>query len=467
MNLPSLRRKPAVEQRSQPTIGFQEWVDLVSNAFLYNGLQYTVPGASQEEIGATFAGLAQSAYKQNGVIFACMGVRMRLFSEARFQFRQRRQGRPGKTFGTEALGILETPWANATTGDLLTKMIQHADLGGNSFVVTRGHRLKILRPDWMDIIIGSDSDPDVGAWDVASEVVGYVYSPGGRHSGKPKVFFLPEEVAHFAPIPDPEAEYRGMSWLTPIVREVMADKAMTDHKLKFMENAATPNMIVKMDVSDLEKFKAHVERFRSDHEGSSNAYKTLFLAAGMDATVVGATLRELEFKVTQGAGETRIAAAAGVPPVIVGLSEGLQAATYSNYGQARRAFADGTMRPLWRNVAGSLATIVQVPSGSELWYDASDVAFLQEDQKDAAEVAQYKATAMKTLVDAGYDPATVVDAVDSGDLSLLTHTGLVSVQLQPAGKQSQPTPDPALTGANFARAVDECVEKLLALTQED
>jgi phage portal protein BeeE len=55
--------------------------------------------------------------------------------------------------------------------------------------------------------------------------------------------------------------------------------------------------------------------------------------------------------VTQGAGETRIAAAAGVPPVIVGLSEGLQAATYSNYSQARRRFADGTMRPLWRNAA--------------------------------------------------------------------------------------------------------------------
>jgi hypothetical protein len=63
-------------------------------------------------------------------------------------------------------------------------------------------------------------------------------------------------------------------------------------------------------------------------------------------------MKQIDFKVTQGHGETRIAAAAGVPPIIVGLSEGLEAATYSNYGQARRRFADVTMRPLWRERGG-------------------------------------------------------------------------------------------------------------------
>jgi hypothetical protein len=113
-----------------------------------------------------------------------------------------------------------------------------------------------------------------------------------------------------------------MSWLTPIVREIMADKAMTDHKLAFMENAATPNMVVKLDVQDLDKFTKWMQQFKEDHEGARNAYRTVFLGAGADVTVVGADLKQIDFKVTQGAGETRIAAAAGVPPVIVGLSEG-------------------------------------------------------------------------------------------------------------------------------------------------
>jgi hypothetical protein len=162
----------------------------------------------------------------------------------------------------------------------------------------------------------------------------------------------------------------------------------------------------------------------------------MYLGGGATPKVVGADMKQIDFKVVQGAGETRIAAAAGVPPVIVGLSEGLQAATYSNYGQARRRFADGTMRPLWRNLCGSLASIVAVPADAELWYDDRDIAFLREDEKDAAESQQTQASSIKTLVDAGYDADSVIDAVTAGDLGRLKgkHTGLYSVQLQPAGR---------------------------------
>jgi signal peptide peptidase SppA len=56
---------------------------------------------------------------------------------------------------------------------------------------------------------------------------------------------------------------------------------------------------------------------------------------------------------------------------------------------------------------------------SELWYDTRDISFLREDEKDAAAITSLKAVAMKTLVDAGYDPDTVSAAVEGGDLSLL------------------------------------------------
>jgi hypothetical protein len=76
-----------------------------------------------EPIEANFQGYVQGAYKSNGVVFACMAARQLLFSEARFQFRQLRGGRPGDLFGSPELAILETPWTNGTTGDLLTRMI--------------------------------------------------------------------------------------------------------------------------------------------------------------------------------------------------------------------------------------------------------------------------------------------------------------------------------------------------------
>ena len=60
---------------------------------------------------------------------------------------------------------------------------------------------------------------------------------------------------------------------------------------------------------------------------------------------------------------TRLAAAAGIPPVVVGFSEGMQGSSLNagNYSAARRRMADGTMRPLWRNAARSLATLLNVP----------------------------------------------------------------------------------------------------------
>jgi phage portal protein BeeE len=455
------RRTP--EERADAGIS----VDELISYFNFNGHLYGLSGVQQtlqngrEPISGGFEGLSSGAYKANGVVFSCVLARMLLFSEARFQFQQLSNGRPGNLFGDVDLSVLERPWPGATTGDLLTRAEQFVSIAGNAFMArpyrrvdgrvttVREDRILMLRPDWTTIVAASARLPDQPGWAEDAEVIGYVYSPGGRNSGAAPIMYDRDEVAHYAPIPDPDARWRGMSWLTPLIREIEADSAATRHKLKFFENGATPNHAVLTKISDPEKFRTFVEAFRKGNEGLANAYKTMILSEGADVKLMGADLRQLEFKVTQGAGETRIAAAAGVPPVIVGLSEGLQAATYSNYGQARRRFADGTMRPLWRNIAGSLETIVPPPaSGARLWYDDRDIAFLKEDRKDDAEIQQANAIAIKTLTDAGYEAASVVDAVTSGDLTRLKHTGLFSVQLQPPGSNDQ---KPARNGKQNGR----------------
>ncbi|HET6638596.1 MAG TPA: phage portal protein [Gemmatimonadota bacterium] len=432
MNLIPWRKPPAELERSDPVLSFNDWAEFVTS-FSFQGINYTLPGAKQEDLDGRFPLMARSAYKSNGVVFACVLSRVQLFSEARFMFRRLRGGRPGDLFSLPSLDVLRDPWTGGTSGDLLARLMIYADIAGNAYVARRAGKLALLRPDWVTIVGGVRGDADATVWHPDADVLGYAYQEGGPALGKDPIMFLPENVAHFAPNPDPEARFRGMSWLTPVIREIMADKAATEHKLNFFENGATPNLAVKLDVQDLEVFKKWIEEFRAAHEGRGNEYKTMFLGAGADVTVVGADMKQLDFKVTQGAGETRIAAAAGVPPVVVGLSEGLQAATYSNYAQARRRFADNTIRPLWRNVCGSLARIIDVPSDAELWYDDRDISALQEDQKDAAEIMQLASTAVKTFVDAGYTPESARDAVSANDMTLLVHSGLISVQLQPPG----------------------------------
>jgi phage portal protein BeeE len=400
--------------------------------FSYQGVGYSVYGGdnqNRERDTTSFTRYVGEFYRDNGIIFAVILSRMLLFTEAKFQWQRLINGRPGDLFGTPTLSLLEVPWPNGTTGDLLARMEQDVSLHGNFYATREGDRIRRLRPDWVEIIL--DSAPGEA---VTTNIVGYLYKPGGSDSSTAPKVYTPQEVAHWAPIPDPLAQYRGMSWLTPVIREMVADRAATDHKLKFFENAATPNLAVSFSENiTKDQFNAFMAAMNAAHQGTANAYKTLYLGGGADVKTIGANMDQMDFKNTQGAGETRICAAGGVPPIIVGLSEGLASATYSNYGMARRKFGDHWARPQWRSACAALAVLLDVPSGARLWYDDRDIAFLREDQKDVAAIQSQQATTMKSLVDSGYEPDSVTAAMLNEDWSLLKHTGLFSVQLQPPG----------------------------------
>ena len=431
-------------------------IDPLDFSWSFGGTSYTgLPGSTSqksETLESNFLGMVQGAYKRNSVVFACIRARMSVFSAGRFTFQRLRNGRPGEMFGDSGdrrtagsggLALLETPWPNGTTGDLLTRMLQDADLAGNSYWTVRNGNLRRMRPDWVSIVMGSHGDPDIGPDDLDAELLGYAYFPGGPFNKQADpIFLLPDEVAHFAPTPDPIAHYRGMSWITPIIREVEADTAATVHKLAFFQNGATLQTIVSFKDMKQEVFEAFVKRMDLAHKGASNAYKTLYLGGGADATVVGADLRQLDFKATQGAGESRIAAAAGVHPVIVGLSEGLQGSSLNagNFNQARRLLSEGTLDTLWRNVAASAATLVPPPAGAQLVIDKRDIPFLREDAKDAVEIQQTQASTIVSLSTGGFTRDSAIAAVTAQDMTLLVEDpDWVSVQLQQSGGSAGPS----------------------------
>lgn len=420
-------------ERNYDPVSWDQWLSY----FSFGGSSYALSAPSQTLVNKqelplpSLDGYTQTMFRSSSITFSCMALRMRLFSEARFKFRELASGRPGRLYGNTDLVPLEKPWPNGTTGDLLTRMIQDADIAGNFYGYAVDGGIKRLRPDWVTIVLGSQQEPNEPGIAADCEVVGYIYRPPQAST---VLALLPEQVCHFAPIPDPLAHFRGMSWLTPLIREVMADSAATSHKLAFFENGATPNMVVSLDPGIRQaQFDEWIATFRGQHEGILNAYKTLYLGGGAKVDVVGANMRQIDFKLTQGAGETRICSAAGIPPICVGASEGLASATYSNYSQAQRALGDITMRPLWREASASLSPLITVPNGSELWYDDRDIPFLKNDIKDASAVQAEQASTLHTLITAGFDPDTAIQAVISGDFSKLTHTGMLSVQLTPIG----------------------------------
>lgn len=435
---------------------FQSWVDSFLNfqGSLYQpSVTTTYAGQKAEPVADTFQGYLSGAYKANGVIFAVSMARARLFTEARFKWRRYGQtGGGSDLFGNRDLQPLERPWPGGTTQSLLMRAEQDVTCGGTFFLAGSedGQRLLRRRPDWMEFILTAPPDEAV-----ESDIVGYKYTVGGPRSGGRSKLYLLDECVHWAPIPDPEAQYRGMSWLTPIITEMQADTAATRHKLKFFENAATPNLTVTAPPQLTPDQFAEFTRLANEASvGIEMAYKTMYLGGGATAQVVGSTIQQMDFKTTQGAGETRIAAAGGVPPIIVGLSEGLGAATYSNYAQARRAFGDTWGSNQWRSFCGAIAPLVNEPEDAELWYDTRDIPFLREDQKDLAEIQSTQAGTVNALLAAGWTPESALTAVLSEDFSLLVHSGLMSVQLQaPAPATDESTPAELSTDATTVNAL--------------
>lgn len=427
--------------------------------------------SNTEQIGSDFPGYIDGAFKASPPVFACIRFRLAVLSEARFQWRQRRGGEPGDLFGTPELALLEQPWPNGTTSDLLARMEVVSSLAGNYYATVaddagrlgrsaRGaRRIVHLRPDWMTIVVGSATD-DPNAAD--ARVIAYLYQPVSNGVQRPEpVTLLPEEVVHFAPIPDPGARFRGMSWLTPILPEVQADKAATRHKAKFFDNGAMPNMSITLSENVTpDDFKRWVERFKEAHQGADKAYKTLFLAGGADVRPLSADFRQMDFKPLQGLSETRVAMAAGIHPTVVGMSEGLQGSSLNagNFNAATRLVANSTLRHWWRNAAESLRTLLVSPPGAELWYNDRDIAFLREDSTDLAAIRTQNAAALRSLIDGGWKPDAAVDYLVTNDLNRLKgqHTNLLPVQLQsPGSGEDRP-------GASSNGRVNESAQAALA-----
>lgn len=426
-----MRRQPAVERSTFPSWSLQEY-------FTYMGRQYQIGGSYGTTPEASFVGYVRDIAERNGVVSAAVAARALLISQVRFTWRNNRASvTPGRTLGDRSLSILERP-GQMTRPEMLNLAEQDVSYAGSWFAHRDGDRLHRMRPDWVTVTLGSNSDP-VNDWvPPDAQIIGYVYGDPTKPNGRREAF-LPDEVIHWKPEPHPLEWWRGQSWVTSVIQEIRNDGQATNHTSKFFDHAATPNMVFTMDPNlTVEQVQAFADLTNQRHAGSENAYKNLFLGGGTGVEVVGSENAALGLKDIQGGYEARIASRARVPAVVLGIREGMggSALNSGNYAQTRRLWADGWFTPSVQGLCASAERVMRPAADVELWYDPSEVLFLQEDQKDAAEIQQVKAQAIRQLTDAGFTPTSVVEAIQVDDYSLLKHSGLYSVQLQPPGVQT-------------------------------
>lgn len=390
------------------------WEGLASGAAV---LTTSYGSPDREAILPQLAQWAHAANGSNAVVFSAIVARMMLFSEATLQL-QAKDDR--HLFGTTGLSLLEEPFGpDTSTGELLVRMEQDDCLAGNAYIwgVPGGERLVRLRPDWTTIISELIQVPGGGSY---RRKLGYWCQPPAGVQGQGSGEYYPaDEVAHWAPLPDPDANFRGMSWLTPVYRDILGDDGMSTYKIRYLQNSASPNLLIrysqKLHPGTVDSIR---ERVTARYGGADNAFKTLVLDQGADATVIGNSLQQMDFSAVGAAGEQRILAASMVPGVLVGL-EPLRGAG-RGYQESMQKFANLWARPSWRSACAVLARFVpDLPAGNRLWFDTSDIAALQDNALERGQASLVNMQAALTARQAGYTRESIVIAINSGDVTKL------------------------------------------------
>lgn len=210
----------------------------------------------------------------------------------------------------------------------------------------------------------------------------------------------PENMIHGRLGLDDRDHRLGCSNLKHLVREISSDDEATRFADALLRNYAIPGLLVnlpaavKLTQADADELKAKVaSKFGGDQRGQVG-----IIDQGGSMVPVGFSPEQMDLKILHRVPEERITAVLRTPAIVAGLGAGLDRATYSNYGEAKEQFTEGTILPLYRaddrKLTKGLARDFSTDRRVVIAHDTSQMRALQDDEDK-------KATRLKTYVDAG------------------------------------------------------------------
>lgn len=223
-------------------------------------------------------------------------------------------GRDGKSVKNHPLlsNLLKKPNPRQSMADFIYLFVMHRYIYGEVFIyLARGERSKkvkemyLLNPSAMELVVHD------------GELVGYVL----QKSNGTQVPFEPEEIYHDKK-PNPFNEWRGLSVLEMAALYTDTEIITSRFTLNYIKNSASPSGIVSLPSMNQETFKQFAAQWREGYEGPENAGKTAFVRGdGVDFKAVGATLQDIDQKVTREMAKEDVLMMLEVPKALLGKTD--------------------------------------------------------------------------------------------------------------------------------------------------
>jgi len=435
----------------------------------------------------------EEGYKRNAVVFSSVREIARTAPSARIQVHKRLKRGQTEIYEDHSLqAVFDLPNPRQSHYDFIELLLTYLNLDGNIFILRersgkdgktgKTTALWLPRPDMMSPVIDARGQIyEQGA------LLGYSYLTRGGE----KVYFLPEQVIHIK-YPDPNDPYHGLGrGIPPLMAAAFDadnDNSQTTFIKQFFKNGAVPSGIIKSkNILDDTEVKRIQNRMAEQYTGEENWHKIMVLDADAEYQATGLSMDEMVFPDLRAISETRICAAFKVPPVLIGVKAGLDAATYSNYKLARQALWEDNIIPTNLKLAEAFTRAFSDELGPDVIvkHDYADVVALQQDRTERfARSSQSVMSGWVTVNEArreiGFGPLPegigdvlyrplMMEPVNdgAGDASMKVLKSQV-VKVLPAPKSGSHDPDTALMSPEGSSACEIAMSPVgfLAMTQK-
>jgi len=317
--------------------------------------------------------LTQEGYVKNSIASACINMIATSAPEAKLKVYRVAGNEEIEVTDHWLMRLIERPNPHMSTFELWELTHIYLNTAGAAYwELVRASRnpnapvveVLPLRPDRIKVI--PDRKDYIG---------GYQYEVNGQ-----SITYEPWEILAF-PLPNPIDEFRPLSPLARVAREIGIDNETTDFTKAFFENGAVPGGILSTDQQLTEEESDRIElrwwqRFRGKRRG-----RTAVLGKGAQYQQLSMNFQEMEFESLRAFTETRICAAFGVDPVLLPSWVGIRyGGKYSNYQEARKHLWDETLIPALRRIETKVSMLLE--EGLIARFDVSNVQALQENEND-------------------------------------------------------------------------------------